>query len=127
MRITIGNALLGDYSGDNIPVGGFVASATGDTQRGRGTCTGLARLRMRGGVVASFTVPTKRTFTTVSDAQKWICETAKVGGYEGLLRFVYASGAETRFDWAVARPSNLSHQGVLVTAVWAIEAGRPLT
>lgn len=126
MRVTIASVLLGDYT-DDIPIGGFVASATGDTQRGRGTCTGLARIRLRGNVVATFNVPTKRTFATVSEAQKWICDTAKVGGYEGLLKFVYANGSETRFDWAVARPTSLTHQGVLVTAVWSIEAGRPLT
>lgn len=126
MRVQIANVLLGDYE-DDVPIGGFSASANGETQRGRGTCTGLARLRMRGGVVASFTVPTKLTFESVSEAQKWICDTVKVGGYEGLLLFTYDNGSETRFEWAVARPSNLTHRGVLVTANWSIEAGRQLS
>jgi hypothetical protein len=104
-----------------------VASASGETQRGRGTCTGLSRLRMRGGVVSSFQVPTKLTFDSVSEAQKWCVDTAKIGGYEGLLLFTYANGSESRFEWAVARPSSLSHRGVLVTAQWSIEAGKQLS
>lgn len=127
MRVTIGSTLLGDYN-DEIYIGGFRASAQGDTQTGRGTCSGgLARLRMRGNVVSQFSVPTNRTFTSVSEAQKFINDTAKIGGYEGLLIFEYVDGSETRFPWAVARPSDLNHRGVNVTANWDIQAGERLT
>lgn len=125
MRITVGSALLGDL--DERFVGGFVASADGSTNRGRGTCTGMARINRGGSTLARFTVPAKLTFPTVSAAQKWVNDTAKTGVYEGLLRFVYADGTETRFNWAVARPEKLSHQGVLVSATWQIEAGERLT
>lgn len=127
MRVTIGTNLLGDLD-DDIPIGGFVASATAETQRGRGACSGgLQRLRDRGNVQVSFTVPTKRTFDSVAAAQKWVVDTAGAGGFSGLLLFVFADGSESRFEWAVARPSRLEHRGVLVSATWAIEAGAKLT
>jgi hypothetical protein len=125
MRVTVGSTLLGDYEADR-PIGGFVASATGQTDRGRGTCSGLGRLRARGNVVASFTVPTKLAFESVSAAQKWINDLVKAGLAEGLLRFEYDDGSETKFPWAVARPSQLTHAGVLVSATWQIEAGERL-
>lgn len=126
MRVTIGNILLGDHNED-LPIGGYSASVTTQTQQGRGTCTGLGRVRRRGSHIATFTIPTKLLFDTVSQAQKWIADTVKVGGYEGLLKMVYADGSETRFTWAVAKPNNLTHRGITVTASWSIEAGERLT
>lgn len=125
MRITIGTTLLGDYEED-IPVGGYNGSATREIQRGRGACGELSRVKLTGSVAVSISVPTKRTFDTVSEAEKYINDTLKVGGYEGLLIFEYADGSETRFPWAVALPTSLSYCGVLVTANWQIEAGEPL-
>ncbi|HRQ87208.1 MAG TPA: hypothetical protein PLA50_00300 [Bacteroidia bacterium] len=125
MRVTVGSVLLGDLESD-VPIGGFTASGGGETQKGKGSCSGLSRLRLRGGGTASFSVPTKLTFPSVAEAQKWICDTAKVGGYEGLLRFAFEDGSQTLFPWAVARPDSLSHRGVLVTAQWRIEAGEKL-
>ena len=122
MRITIGSNLLGDYEED-IPVGGYRGSASREVQRGRGACGGLGRVKLTGSVAVSITVPTKRTFDSVSEAEKWVNDTLKVGGYEGLLVFEYADGTETRFPWATALPSDLSYRGVLVTATWQIEAG----
>lgn len=126
MRITVGTQLLGDYVED-IPVGGYRASASREVQRGRGTCGGLSRVKASGSISATITVPTKRTFETVSEAQKWINDTLLVGAYEGLLLFQYDDGSETRIPWAVALPSDLSHRGVLVTATWTVEAGERLT
>lgn len=126
MIIKVGSVTLGSYEAE-IFVGGFAASASGETQTGRGPCGGLRRLKDKGNAVASFTVPTKQEFESVSDAQKFICDAAKAGGYEGVLTFEFVNGADTKFPWAVARPSNLSHIGVMVTAVWNIEAGEKLT
>jgi hypothetical protein len=125
MRITVGNTLLGDYEED-IPVGGYRGSASREVQRGRGTCGGLSRVKATGSVSTAITVPTKRTFESVSEAEKWMNDTLKVGAYEGLLVFEYADGSETRFPWAVANPSEISYRGVLVTATWQIEAGEVL-
>lgn len=125
MRITVGSVLLGDYKVD-LPVGGFRASGEREVQRGRGACAGLGRLKLTGSTQASFTAPTRRTFPTVSQAQKWINDTAKAGGYEGALIFVYDDGTDTRFPWATAIPTDLSHSGVMVTATWRIEAGERL-
>lgn len=125
MRITVGNAVLGDLDED-IYVGGFVASTSGETQRARAKCDGLTRLKDRGNGLASFDVPLKRSFETVSEAQKWIVDTAKAGGVEGRLLFAYADGTQSECEWAVARPSGLSHQGVMVSGNWRIEAGAKL-
>lgn len=122
MRITIGTTLLGDYEED-IPVGGYSGSASREIQRGRGACGELGRVKATGSVSVSITVPTKRTFDTVSQAEKWVNDTLKEGAYEGALLFEYSDTTDTRFPWAVATPSNLTYRGVLVTATWQIEAG----
>jgi hypothetical protein len=130
MRLTIGNALLGEYPGEEIPggapIGGLRASGTGETQTARGACGGSARLRDRGGRMARLTLPTVRTFESVSEAQRFVLETAREGGVEGPLRAELEDGSEVVYPWAVARPSELLHQGVMVRARWDIEAGERL-
>lgn len=126
MRITVGSILLGDYQ-EEIYVGGYSASGSADIQQGRGTATGQRRLRKRGSAIANLTVPTKRDFDTVSEAQKFCNDTALTGGYEGKLVIEYADGSDTQADWAIATPTSLSHIGVMVTATWSIEAGERLT
>ena len=126
MRISIGSTLLGDYD-DDVHIGGLSVSADGTTQTGRAQSGGMARLRDRGNALVSITVPTKRTFDSVAEAEKWIMDTAQAGGYSGLFTIEYTDGSDTRFDWAVARPSSLSHIGLLVIATWSIQAGERLT
>jgi hypothetical protein len=126
MRITVGNVLLGDYDED-IPIGGLNVSGEPVVNRGRGTCTGLERLRKNGARSMRMTVPTKRTFESVAEAQRWMLETGIAGGYEGILSCELADSSSVSVAWAVATPSDLTHRGVLVSATWSIEAGERLT
>jgi hypothetical protein len=125
MRIAVGTELLGDYE-DEVHIGGLAVSAEGDTQTGRAQAGGMARLRDRGNPIVTINVPTKRAFESVSEAEKWIMDTAQAGGYSGVLTIEYPDGSDTRFPWAVARPTGLSHMGLLVVANWNIQAGEKL-
>lgn len=125
MKVTIGDILLGDYT-EGVTIGGLVGSATGDTVIGNGGCGSLKRLKDRGNYIANFNIPTQRLFETVSEAAKFVADTAKAGGASGRLIFEYDDGSDTTFNWAVARPTNLSHRGVNVIAVWQVTAGEKL-
>lgn len=125
MRITVGSVLLGDLD-EAIPIGGFSADANSEVQRAKGRCAGMPRLRVQARGMARYTVPTKRTFESVSAAQKYIVDTAALGAVEGRLQFDYADGATSILPWAVATPSGMTHRGVLVTATWSIDAGERL-
>lgn len=130
MRLTIGDTLLGEYPGDEIPggapIGGLRASGTGRTQTSRGVCGGMARLRDQGDATARLTVPVTRTFDSVAEAERFVLETARSGGVEGPMRAELGDGSEVLYPWAVARPGDLQHTGVMVRARWEVEAGERL-
>lgn len=126
MRVTVGEQLLGDVL-DDLPIGGFSGSSTGDTHSSRGTSSGLERLRDLGNVRVTMSFPTKKTFATVSQAEKWLMDTLKAGGYAGPMSIQYDDGSTTDFPWAIARPGGSSYKGVLVNMTWNVRAGEKLT
>ena len=137
MQIKVGKEILGDYpeqGEDNIFVSGLTASGDGDTVIGKGKATADAgkrfdrhqRIKDKGNIRSSVTIPTSRTFETPSEALRWIMETAAVGGYSGRLLVTYDDNNNNAFDYAIARPSSLSHQGVRVLCTWAVTFGKQL-
>lgn len=128
MRITVGNTVLGDYPGvdEDIPIAGFSAGVDADIVTGRGTLTTAQRVRLKGNVRTSLTIPTVRTFDTVSEAQKWIVDLSLSGPVDGRMVVTYQDGSDSVADWAVATPGEMNHYGVSVRVTWAIQAGKKL-